>query len=249
MGENAYIFLDTEGRLVCCGESAVAGKNADIAAAIAEYGTRKNGVGLLASIDGKPIGEKIDSTSVRANDPFDKDRNTIAYVGPRYPARDGMYLVAGDWGYNPVFTNNATGASGLGSGGATDVRHWYFYVLAPCSGAGGMQAEYLLGEFFNQPDVEHASGGNPDDRSPPPCDLIAGVTHGCRPLDCPCECYPDAKVISMNSANKFQKAIAQGTKKIDRAVRHAGINAQPHTGTTGTNAQVCHSNCSHSGPC
>lgn len=255
LGEDAYIFLNRDGRLVCRAESRVGTENPDIAAAISELGTTKNGVGLLATTDGKPIGEKIDSTSVRANNPFDKDRNTIAYLGPRYPAKDGMYLVAGDWGYNPVFTNNATGASGLGDGGATDVRHWYFYVLAPCSGSGGMLAECVLGEFFNQPDTLRGAGGDQDPRLPPPCDLLAGVNHGCRPLDCPCECYPDQNLLNTLGSNnstpaKFQSAIAAGTKKIDRAVRHAGINAQPHTGTdNGDNSATCKSNCSHSGPC
>jgi hypothetical protein len=255
MGEDAYIFLNQEGKLVCRAASQVATENADIAASIVELGNTKNGVGLLVATDGRPIGEKIDATSVRANNPFDKDRNTIAYVGPRYPAKDGMYLVGGDWGYNPVFTNNATGASGLGDGGATDVRHWYFYVMAPCSGSGGMLAECVLGEFFNQPDTLRGAGGDQDPRLPPPCDLIAGVNHGCRPLDCPCECYPDMALINSLGSNyvtpdKFQSAIAAGTKKIDRAVRHAGINAQPHTNVTDTNtAATCKSNCSHSGPC
>lgn len=248
MGKNAYIYVDKRlgkpefGYLVC----RIQDKNT-------KYGS--------AEVDGKPVGEALDKDTPRSENPFDVDTNSVAYLGPRYPNSEKLYNVAGDWPqFNQPFVNQqVANAATPAQGAATDVRWWAMYVLTPSTGAsGGLLADLNLREFFNQPDAAAGWNGKESQAGMAgPCATTltssSGNFHGSRPIDCPCECFPDYKNAYLPFTDKLRLAQATGKGK-----RHAGISGQPHSAappppprTTGeaTKATRCKANCSHGGPC
>lgn len=206
---------------------------------------------LALKPDGKAIGEALDKDTPRSDNPFDKDTNTVAYLGPRYPNREGVYNIAGDWGYTTPFVNQQTNEQN-----ATDVRWWAMYVLTPSTGFKGVLGELSLREFFNQPDASAGWNGKGSQANmPDPCatTLKAGIYHGARPIDCPCECFPEGGAGAFApDTSKIRLAQERATK------RHKGISAQPHNAAppsnnnnnnNNNNGGKCHPNCSHGGPC
>lgn len=199
--------------------------------------------------DGKAIGEALDKDTPRSENPFDKDTNSVAYLGPRYPNREGLYNIPGDWGYTTPFVNQQTNEQN-----ATDVRWWAMYVLTPSTGFKGILGDLSLREFFNQPDASAGWNGKGSQANiPDPCaaTLKAGIYHGSRPIDCPCECFPEGAGAFLPDTSKVRLAQERATK------RHKGINAQPHNAAppsnnnnnNNNNGGKCHPNCSHGGPC
>ena len=254
MGQTAYIYVDKAvgkpefGYLVC--------RTLGIPAALTSR---------YVTVDGKAVGEALDRDTTRSDNPFDVDTNSVAYLGPRYPNSEGLYNRAGDWQFNQPFVNQqVANAQTPAQGAATDVRWWAMYVLTPCTGAsGGILCDLSLREFFNQPDAAAGWNGKESQAGMAgPCATTltsaSGNFHGSRPIDCPCECFPDYRNAFLpDTATKTRIAFENAGKIKPR--RHAGINGQPHGGgappppptTTGENKQAarCKANCSHGGPC
>jgi len=252
MGQSAYIYVDKLlgkpefGYLVCRASGLPAQFNA------------KN-----VAVDGRAVGENLDRDSVRSDNPFDVATNSVAYLGPRYPNSEKLYNVAGDWQFNQPFVNQqVANAQTPAQGAATDVRWWAMYVLTPCTGAsGGILCDLSLREFFNQPDK--AAGWNGQESQAGmagPCATTlttqSGNFHGSRPIDCPCECFPDYRNAYLPDTAKTRLA-SENTGK-NKVRRHVGISGQPHSAapppppaTTGGGKQAarCKANCSHGGPC
>lgn len=89
--------------------------------------------------------------------------NAIAFVGPRGMLDPkGALFANGDWGFNPIWTNNMTGTMTL-----VNVPVWDMLTFTPGSGSNGLLGELQLRSFIN-------AG----------CTL----TVNSRPTDCPCTC-------------------------------------------------------------
>ncbi len=252
MGQSAYIYIDKTlgkpefGYLVC----RTAGS------------TPKELTSSNVVVDGKPVGEALDKETERSANPFDVDTNSVAYLGPRYPNSEKLYNIREDWQFQQPFVNQqAASATVPAEGTATDMRWWAMYVLTPCTGAsGGILCDLSLREFFNQPDAAAGWNGKQSQAGMPgPCATTltsaSGNFHGSRPIDCPCECFPDFVNAFLPDTATRTRIAFENAGKIKP--RRAGIHGQPHGGGTpppndgedNPTATRCKANCSHGGPC
>jgi hypothetical protein len=147
MGSTALIFLGNDNHMHCLLETdARVDSLAPWLRAVA-----------AAPVDVQPLSVYL------AENPLEQSTNSVAFVGPRGMLDPkGPLFANGDWGFNPIWTNNSTGEMTL-----VNVPVWDMLTFMPGSGSNGLLGELQLRSFIN-----------------------AGCTWtvNSRPTDCPCTC-------------------------------------------------------------